>query len=75
MPRKHGATTEKNCYCCEVSINDTLLMPMREFKTLKDIAEDLGMTYNQIADISCGRVVKKYKFKFMPSIVIHKLES
>ena len=33
------------------------------------------MTYNQIADISCGRTIKKYSFKFMPSINIEKIIS
>ena len=73
MPRKSGCMTEKNCYVCDVKINDTILMPPT--RTLKEISEQLGMTYNQIADISCGRTIKKYSFKFMPSINIQKIIS
>ena len=70
MPRKNGALTEKKCFCCEVKINDTILMPLKQFCTLREIAEELGMTYSQITDINSGRVSKKYKFKYMPSIMI-----
>ena len=75
MPRKTGCITEKNCYMCDVSINDTILMQPTEFRTLKEISEMLGMTYNQIADINCGRTIKKYSFKFMPTINIEKIIS
>jgi hypothetical protein len=75
MPRKSGCITEKNCWCVNVTINDTILMHPTEFRTLKEISETLGMTYNQIADISCGRTIKKYSFKFMPTINIEKIIS
>ena len=39
MPRKSGCMTEKNCYVCDVKINDTILMPPTEFRTLKEISE------------------------------------
>ena len=44
-------------------------------KTLKDIAEDLGLTYQQIADISVGRMKKFMKggFKYQPTIDIQKI--
>ena len=48
-------------------------MPLTEFKTLRDIAETLGMTYSQISDINIGRVSKKYSFKYMPDIYIERL--
>ena len=48
-------------------------MPLTQFRTLRDIAEALGMTYAQISDINLGRVSKKYKFKFMPDIHIQKI--
>ena len=73
MGRKNGSQALTNAYACEVSINDTILMPLTEFKTLKDIADILGMTYSQIADINSGRVSKKYSFKFMPNINIIKI--
>ena len=73
MPRKRGCHQMKNVYSCEVSINNTILMPLTEFKTLKDIANELGMTYSQITDINSGRVSKKYNFKFMPNIKIKKI--
>ncbi len=73
MPRKNGCSQERNAFKCEVVINNTILMPLTEFKTLRDIATELGMTYSQIADINSGRVSKKYKFKFMPDIRIQKI--
>ena len=73
MPRKNGCSQMKNAYSCVVTINNTILMPLTEFKTLRDIAHELGMTYSQIADINSGRVSKKYSFKFMPDIQIEKI--
>tara|TARA_R100001594_G_scaffold15114_2_gene31860 strand:- start:1782 stop:2009 length:228 start_codon:yes stop_codon:yes gene_type:complete len=73
MPRKNGCNQTKNAYSCKVTINNNVLMPLTEFKTLRDIATELGMTYSQIADINSGRVIKKYSFKFMPDIHIEKI--
>ena len=52
MPRNKGNTQKTNCYKCKVTINDYELMPLTEFKTLRDIADTLGMTYSQISDIN-----------------------
>ena len=73
MPRNKGNTQKTNCYKCKVTINDYELMPLTEFKTLRDIADTLGMTYSQISDINIGRVSKKYSFKYMPDIYIERL--
>ena len=44
--------------------------------TLKFIAQEIGMTYQQVADISCSkRKPKRFtQFKFFPKIEILKLE-
>ena len=64
----------KNRFSCVVSIGDTQLHH-GEYKTLKEIAEDLQLTYQQVADISVGRFRKSDKniFKYQPQIKIQKL--
>lgn len=68
----------KNRFICKVCVgqgeNQTELHS-KEYKTLKDIAEDLGLSYQQVADISVGRM-KKFKeggFKYQPSVNIEKI--
>ena len=72
MPRTRKEQ-RRNAYRCTVTINGHILMPLTEFRTLKDIAKELGMTYSQISDINIGRVTKKYNFKYMPDIRIYKI--
>jgi hypothetical protein len=64
----------KNRFICKVCVGDTELHS-KEYKTLKEIAEDLGLTYQQIADISVGRMKKFSRggFKYQPSIEIQKI--
>jgi len=47
----------------------------REFDSLTQLAKELGITYNQAADISCKkRKIKDYrKFKYFPKIEINKV--
>tara|TARA_R110000803_G_C11828747_1_gene302989 strand:- start:236 stop:409 length:174 start_codon:yes stop_codon:yes gene_type:complete len=47
----------------------------RDYKSLNDIANDLGLTYQQVADLSSRRVKKKYQqFKFFPKIDITRIK-
>lgn len=64
----------KNRFICKVCVGDTELHS-KEYKTLKEIAEDLGLTYQQTADISVGRMKKFMKggFKYQPNIEIQKI--
>tara|TARA_R110000824_G_scaffold14544_5_gene61720 strand:- start:625 stop:846 length:222 start_codon:yes stop_codon:yes gene_type:complete len=42
-------------------------------ETLKDLATELGMTYQQVADLNSRKNKKKYQgFKYMPKIEISK---
>jgi len=46
----------------------------QDYKCLKDIAEDLGLTYLQVADLSSRKEKKKYQqFKFFPEIKITRI--
>jgi len=43
-------------------------------KTLKDLANELNMTYQQVADLSSRYQSKKYlKFKYCPKIEINRI--
>ena len=66
----------KNRFICIVSINDNELHK-QEYKTLKDISNDLNLTYQQVADLSVGRPNKfiNNKFKYSPKIRIEKISN
>ena len=43
----------------------------RDYNCLRDIANDLGLTYQQVADLSSRKEKKKYQeFKYFPKIEI-----
>ena len=46
----------------------------KEFKSLKEISIELGLTYQQVADLSSRSTKKEYqKFKYYPKIVIQRI--
>ena len=54
---------------------DTLTLHNEDYKCLKDIAESLGLTYQQVADLSSRKEQKKYQqFKYFPKIDITKIK-
>ena len=61
----------KNRFICKVCVGDTTLHT-QEYKTLKAIAEDLSLSYQQVADISVGRYQRysKSNFKYQPEVSI-----
>lgn len=63
----------KNRYCVEVYCNNIKVLDSCEFKTLKEIAERLDLSYNQIIDHYENRLKGKYKSLFMPKIIITKI--
>ena len=76
--RKKGSTASKMNW--EVIIrqkqNDEWFdLHNKQYKTLQDAADDLGLTYNQMFEFtSKGRHKKRQtKFKFYPDICIRKL--
>lgn len=67
-------------YNCKIyhSISDSTSMTLhnKDYKCLKEIAEDLGLTYQQVADLSSRKEKKKYQqFKFFPEIKITKIQN
>jgi len=43
-------------------------------ETLRDLAQELDMTYQQVADLSSRKKKKKYQgFKYMPKIEINRI--
>ncbi len=59
-----------------ITLNDTIIHN-QTYSSMKDIANNLSMTYQQVADISCGRVMPKYisnNFPFQPKININKIK-
>jgi len=71
-----GRTNQKKlCYSCIVVVGDYVLHE-EEYKTLRDIAIALDLTYQQVADINSNRKHKfQNGFKYQPDIQIKKLSS
>ena len=68
----------KNRFICNVCVghgDNTTTLHSKEYKTLKDIAEDLSLSYQQVADIHVGRYQRynKSNFKYQPTINIQKI--
>tara|TARA_R110002096_G_scaffold277_2_gene1558 strand:+ start:2824 stop:3051 length:228 start_codon:yes stop_codon:yes gene_type:complete len=60
----------------QVKLNNNTIHD-NKYKSLKEIAEILGMTYQQVADINSGRFCPKFinkKFIFQPEITINRVE-
>lgn len=74
--RTKGAKTNKKCWKVFIKQNENILHD-KEYTTLKEASEDLGLTYSQICELGPnGRCKKKsLNFKFMPSIQITKIIS
>ena len=67
-------------YNCKIyhDIGETTSMTLhnQDYKSLKEIAIDLGLTYQQVADLSSRKEKKRYQqFKFFPKIEIIRLKS
>lgn len=66
-------------YNCKIyhNLGDSTSMTLhnKDYKCLKDMSEDLGLTYQQVADLSSRKEKKKYQqFKFFPNIEIVRLK-
>tara|TARA_R100000654_G_scaffold31724_2_gene56685 strand:+ start:1013 stop:1231 length:219 start_codon:yes stop_codon:yes gene_type:complete len=63
-----------NCKVYQTRNHEEIILLCKDFNSLKDIAEELGLTYSQVADFSCRRQKKNYKdFKFFPKIEINRI--
>ena len=75
-----GRTNQhKLCWKVIVSIrgqgetSDDTILHNDEYISLRDIAEELNLTYHQVADISIGRKRFNNNFKYQPKIQIIKI--
>lgn len=68
-----GRTNQKKlCWKVVVSLGDTILHK-DEYISLREIAEDLNLSYHQVADISIGRKRFNTTFKYQPKVEINKI--
>ena len=59
----------------DISENTSMTLHNADYKCLKDIAQDLGLTYQQVADLSSRKDKKKYQdLKFFPKIDITRIK-
>ncbi len=74
MGRRKGSNTNKLCWNCKVIVNNNELLN-KNYRTLKDIGTDLGMSYSQIFELAPkGRRSKTIpKSKYTPQYIISKL--
>ena len=69
--RKKGCSTKVDCWDLKVHNCDKCIH-QQKYKTLKDMADDLGYSYNQMVEMSSGRK-KKGKGKYDTQYEIIKL--
>jgi len=63
-----------NCKVSQECGGASMTLLNNDFKTLKDISQELGLTYQQVADLSSRTEKKNYqKFKYYPKIEITKI--
>ena len=61
----------------EIKFNDNIIHS-NEYKSLKEIASNLGMTYQQVADINSGRFCPRFinkNFLYQPQIIIQRIKN
>ena len=65
---------KKLCYSVLVKIGEQIIHD-HEYISLKDIADDLNLSYQQVANLSCGRCKtwSQSTFKYNPQVEIKKL--
>jgi len=63
-----------NCKVYQECGSASMTLLNKDFRNLKEISEELGLTYQQIADISSRPDKKLYqKFKYYPEIKITRI--
>lgn len=72
--RKTESTTKKNIWNVRMITNNVETYN-KDFPTIKNIADDLGMTYAQVSELGKnGRTKRKQiRFKFYPDIQITRI--
>ncbi len=62
-------------FSCKIYHDDLNILHNQNYNNLKEIAQDLGLTYQQVADLSSRKEKKKYQqFKYFPKIEIVKIK-
>tara|TARA_R110000803_G_scaffold83226_1_gene149377 strand:+ start:667 stop:879 length:213 start_codon:yes stop_codon:yes gene_type:complete len=56
--RKTGDITNKICWKLIIELNDEVVLD-KEFKTLKDVSNELGLSYNIVSEMVLGRKKNK----------------
>ena len=56
--RKSGDITNKICWKLIIELNDEVVLD-KEFKTLKDVSNELGLSYNIVSEMVLGRKKNK----------------
>tara|TARA_A100000171_G_scaffold37544_1_gene36591 strand:- start:4849 stop:5070 length:222 start_codon:yes stop_codon:yes gene_type:complete len=69
--RKIGDITQKICWKLQISVNNNIVYE-NEYSTLKDIAEELGYSYNIVSEMVMGRK-KNRKGKYDTQYSIKKI--
>ena len=63
-----------NCKVFQIKDNEEIVLLCQNFRTLKDIGDELGLTYAQVASFSSRRQKLNYKdFKYFPKIEITRI--
>tara|TARA_R110000824_G_scaffold177496_4_gene356926 strand:- start:1206 stop:1418 length:213 start_codon:yes stop_codon:yes gene_type:complete len=58
-----------------ITFNDNVIHE-KIYNSLNEVAQGLGLKYQQVADINCGRITPKFispNFAFQPKININKI--
>ena len=59
---------------CKIYHDEDNVLHNENYKSLKDMAVGLGLTYQQVADLSSRKDKRKYQeFKYFPKIEIVKI--
>ncbi len=61
-------------YNCKVIVNDTIMYD-KTLKSMRLIAEDLGVPYSRIADCNTRPISKKSKFRYEPKIIVKAVKT
>ena len=71
--RTKGAKTEKECWELKIFYSDYVVKE-GIYKTLKEVADDLNLSYNQVSEFTNkGRNKTKTKYSFYPTIDLKKI--
>jgi len=61
-------------FTCKIYHDNNIILHDKEYNNLREISDDLGLTYQQIADLSSRKTMQQYrKFKYFPNIEIVKI--